>query len=36
MKLKEIAAHIGVDCDSTLEINGINTLKDAKKDEIAL
>ncbi len=35
MKLKEIAAHIGVDCDSTLEINGINTLKDAKKDEIS-
>lgn len=35
MKLKEIAAYIGLECNSTVEINAINTLKDAKADEIS-
>jgi UDP-3-O-[3-hydroxymyristoyl] glucosamine N-acyltransferase len=34
MKLKDIAAFIGLECDSNAEITAINTLKDAKDSEL--
>ncbi len=34
MKLSQIAAHIGLECATDIEIVGINTLKDAKENEL--